>query len=70
MWYKPQRDKTSSYRMNDLEVLSERLRSLKIINKASEETNKWSDKEMSVAPALTNENVQVTVSKNIIPDLG
>jgi len=40
MWYKPQRDKTSSYRMNDLEVLSERLESLKIINKASEETNK------------------------------
>jgi len=25
---------------------------------------------MSIAPALTNENVQVTVSKNIIPDLG
>ena len=40
MWYKLQRDKTSSYRMNDLEVLSKRLGSLKIINKASEETNK------------------------------
>ena len=33
-------DKTSSYRTNDIEALSERLGSLKITNKASEETNK------------------------------
>ena len=32
MWYKPQRDKISLYRTNDIEVLLEKLRSLKIMN--------------------------------------
>jgi len=31
--------------MNNIKILSERLRSLKIINKASEEMYEWSDKK-------------------------
>ena len=45
--------------MNNLETLLEILGSLKIINEASSETNKRSDKEMSIAPAL------VTMNSNI-----
>ena len=45
--------------MNNIEALSERLGSLKITNKASSKTNKQSDEEISVVPALTimNNNV-------------
>ena len=43
---------------------------MKITNKALEETNKWSDKEMSAAPAPTNENIQVAVLKSIVLDPG
>ena len=39
VWCKPQRDKMSSYRMNDIETLSERLGLLKITNEALEEMN-------------------------------
>ena len=70
MWCKLQRDKMSSYRTNNIEAISERLKLLKITNKALEETNKWSDKEMSAAPAPTNENIQVAVLKSIVLDLG
>jgi len=56
----------SSYRTNDIEILLERLGSLKITNKASEEINKQSDKEMSIAPASMNKNVQVAVLKNMV----
>jgi len=63
-------DKTSSYRTNNIEVLSERLRSLKITNKASEEISKWLDEEMSIVPTLANENIQATMLKSMILDLG
>ena len=43
--------------MNNIEVLSERLGSLKITNEVSKEIYKQLDEEMSVAPASTNENV-------------
>ena len=56
----------SSYRTNDIETLLERLGSLKITNKASEEINKQSDKEMFIAPVSMNKNVQVTVLKNMV----
>ena len=57
MWHSPQEDKTSSYKMNDIEVLSERLGLLRITNKASESTNKQTDEEISTALTQTNENV-------------
>ena len=63
-------DKTSSYRKNDIEVLSERLRSLKIINKASEEISKWLDEEISIVPTPANENIQATMFKSMVSDLG
>ena len=47
----------SLQRINNIKILSERLRSLKIINKASEEMYEWSDKKMSVVPAPANENI-------------
>jgi len=42
------------------------------MNKASSETNKQLDKEMSIAPApaVTNNNVQAVMPKSIVPDLG
>ena len=40
MWHSPQEDKTSSYRMNDIKILSKRLGLLKITNKVLERTNK------------------------------
>ena len=45
--------------MNNLEILLKRLGSLKIINKASSETNKRLDKEMSItlAPVTMNNNI-------------
>ena len=51
VWYSLQEDKMSSYRINDIEALSEQLRSLKIINRVLEETKKQSDKEMLITPA-------------------
>ena len=45
--------------MNNIEILLKRLGSLKIINKASSETNKRLDKEMSITPA------PVTMNSNI-----
>jgi len=62
-------DKMSSYRTNDIEALLEKLGSLKITNKASEETINQSDKEMSIIPALMNKDVQVTVLKSIVLNL-
>jgi len=53
-----EKNKTSLYRKNNIEVLSERLGSLQIINKALEEIYKQSDEEISVVPAsvMTNNN--------------
>ena len=44
---------------------------MKITNKASSETNKWSDKEMSVVPvpAIINNNIQAVIPKSIVLDL-
>ena len=57
--------------MNNLETLLEILGSLKIINEASSETNKRSDKEMSIAPALVtmNSNIQAVMPKSMVSDL-
>jgi len=62
----------SLQRTDNIEVLSERLRSLKIINKASSETNKQTDKEMSIAPvpATMNDNIQAVMPKSMVPDPG
>ena len=61
----------SSYRTNNIEVLSERLGFLKITNEASSGTNKQSDEEMSVAlaPAIINNNIQAVTPKSMVPDL-
>ena len=66
-----EKNKTSSYRTNDIEVLSERLRSLKITNEASSKTNKQSDKEMSIvlAPTTMNDNIQTVMPKSMVSDL-
>jgi len=60
----------SLYRTNDIEALSERLGSLKIMNKASSKTNKRSDEEMSVvlAPVTMNNNIQTIMPKSIVLD--
>ena len=65
------RTKTSSKRTDNIEVLSERLESLQIINKASEECE-WSDIDMSTAPvpASMMNNKQATMPKSIVLDLG
>ena len=61
----------SSRRTNDIEVLSEQLESLQIIEEAS---NKYEqiNTEMLIAlvPAITNENIQVVMLKSIVSDLG
>ena len=64
------KDKTSSYRTKNLEVLSKRLRSLKITNEVSSEMNKRSDKEMSVAPVpvTMNDNIQAVTPKSMVLD--
>jgi len=58
--------------MDNIEVLSERLRFLQIMNKVLEETYEWSDKEMSAAPApaMTNNNRQAAMLKSIVLDPG
>ena len=57
--------------MNDIEALSKRLGSLQIMKEASSDY-KQMDTEMSVAPApapaVSNENVQAEMLKNIVPD--
>jgi len=57
------KNKTSSYRTNDIEALLERLGSLKIMNEQS-------DEEMSAAPApaITNDNIQAVIPKSMVPD--
>jgi len=57
------RTKTSSKRINNIEVLLEQLGSLQI-------TNKTSDKVMSVAlvPVMIDMNEQTVMPKNIVPD--
>jgi len=58
--------------MDDIEVLSERLGSLQIMNKALKEIYEWSDEEMSAAPApaMTNNNRQTAMLKSIVSDSG
>ena len=60
--------------MNNLEVLSERLGSLKITDKTSNETSERTDTEMSTAPAPMaieiSKNVSAGMSKNMVPDPG
>ena len=53
------KNKTSSYRTNDIEILSERLESLQITNKTSSETNEQIDEEISmeIALAMTNDSI-------------
>ena len=66
--------KTSLRWTDGIKALSERLRSLQITNKALWEIYEQSNKEMSAAPipapAMTNDNGQATMPKNIVPDLG
>ena len=67
-----EKNKISLYRINDIEVLSERLELLQITNETSSETNKQTDKEMSMeeTPVVTNNKVQAVMSKNIVLDPG
>ena len=62
--------KTSSRRMNDIEALSEQLRSLQITEKVSSDY-KQTDIEMSAAPApvAMNENIQAVIPKSMVLDL-
>jgi len=63
----------SSRRTNDIEVLSERLRSLQVTEEALNKY-KWTDTEMSSAPAPAavgiSKNVQAGMSKNMVLDPG
>ena len=63
-----------SRRTNDIEVLSERLGSLKITEEASDKYEQITTEEMSVAPApaavATSKNIQAELPKNMIPDPG
>ena len=66
-----EKNKMSSQQTDNIEVLSERLGSLKITNKTSSKINRQLDKEMSIALALAmiNNNVQAVILKSIVPDL-
>ena len=64
-----EKNKTSSQQTNNIKALLERLRSLKITNKASSEMNKQSDEEMFVTPAIINNNIQAVILKSIVLDL-
>ena len=55
--------------MNNIEVLLEQLELLKIMNEASEGTNKQTNKEILIAPAQTNKNIQATIPKSMVLDL-
>ena len=60
----------SSRRIDNIEILSEQLESLQIMNKASEEY-KWSDIEMLTTPApasMINMNKQAIISKSMVLD--
>ena len=63
-----------SRRTNNLEVLSERLGSLKITDKTSNETSEQTDTEMSTALASMaieiSRNVSAGMPKNMVPDPG
>ena len=59
----------SSKRTNNIEVLSERLGSLRIIEEASSKDEQTST-EISTAPAVNNENTQVKIPRNMVPDPG
>ena len=65
---------TSSRWTDDIEALSERLGSLQIETSEESTNDKWTDKEMLVAPALieviSQENSQVGLLKNMVLDLG
>ena len=56
--------------MNDIEALSEQLRSLQITEKVSSDY-KQTDIEMSAAPApvAMNENIQAVIPKSMVLDL-
>ena len=58
--------------MDNIEILSKRLRSLQITNKISSEINKWINKEMfmEIASAITNNNIQTVIPKSIVLDPG
>ena len=59
----------SSKRTNNIEVLSEWLGSLRIIEEASSKDEQTST-EISTAPAVNNENTQVEIPRNMVPDPG
>ena len=64
----------SSRQTNNLEVLSERLGSLRIMDEASNKTSKRTDKERSTAPAPIaieiSRNILAGRPKNMVPDPG
>ena len=64
----------SSRRTNDLEVLSERLGSLRIMDETSNKTSEQTDTEMSTAPVPMaveiGGNVSAGMPKNMVPDPG
>ena len=62
----------SSRRINNIEILSEQLESLQITKETSSKYKQMETEEMSTAPApavTVNENRQVEMLKNMIPDL-
>jgi len=63
-----------SRRTNNIEILSERLGSLKITEEASDKYKQITTEEMSVAPApaavATSKNIQAELPKNMVPDPG
>ena len=58
--------------MDNIEVLLERLRSLQIMNKASEKIYKQSNEEIFVVQVLAtmNDNTQAIILKSIVSDPG
>ena len=61
----------SSRRTNDIEALSEQLGSLQITEEASNEDEQIDTEILIVpAPAISNENIQTGMPKNIVPDPG
>ena len=57
-------------RTNDIKVLLERLRSLKILEEEASSENKQTETTMFTAPVATNKNIQARMLKSIIPDPG
>ena len=57
-------------RTNDIKVLLERLRSLKILEEEASSENKQTETTMFTAPVATNKNLQARMLKSIIPDPG